>query len=85
MKIIKMQKINHAGMRLYRVTYKTIFGVKTRDVIRYSYKELNRGGGDVHSWVWADTDDVMIYTSALEDFHHSDATEYTPNKEASNA
>ena len=72
MKILKLRKVKLGdGYPLIRVTYKTFFGSKQRDVI----KESNTG------WKWADTDNFCLNDCLLDTFNESSEFEYVLNGE----
>lgn len=70
MKILKLRKVK-LGNRypLIRVTYKTLFGSKKRDVI----KKNDTG------WKWADTDIFCLNDCLLDAFNESSEIEYVLN------
>ena len=70
MKILKLRKVKLGDeYPLIRVTYKTLFGSKQRDVI----KESDIG------WKWADTDNFCLNDCLLDKFYKSSEFEYVLN------
>lgn len=70
MKILKLKKVKLGdGYPLIRVTYKTLFGSKQRDVIKKN---------DI-GWKWADTDKFCLNDCLLDKFCESSGFEYVLN------
>ena len=68
MRIVKLEKTKLGVL----VTYKTWFKTKKREAVR----------SDVTgSWVWADTDNFLIKTSAISWFAKTNLKQYTLNEE----
>jgi hypothetical protein len=70
MKILTLEKIKLGDdYSIIRVTYKTMFGTKDRDVIRHNI-----------GWKWADTDEFCHNDLTLDKFNDSTAQKYLLNK-----
>lgn len=69
MKILKLKKVKLGdSFPIIRVTYKTLLGIKQRDVIK-----------DVIGWKWADTDRYCYNDCLLYEFDEANQHEYVLN------
>ena len=72
MKILKLRKVKLGNeYSLIRITYKTLFRIKQRDVIKK----------DDIGWKWADTDIFCFNDCLLDTFSESSEFEYVLNGE----